>query len=68
MLPLGYKTVLNLYAIEGYSHKEIAAILEIEEGTSRSQYARAKVMLENILIKRGVIDQSFKKTKNTAVI
>jgi RNA polymerase sigma-70 factor (ECF subfamily) len=50
MLPLGYKTVLNLYAIEGYSHKEIASILEIEEGTSRSQYARAKIMLENILI------------------
>jgi DNA-binding CsgD family transcriptional regulator len=56
MLPLGYKTVLNLYAIEGYSHKEIASILEIEEGTSRSQYARAKIMLEIILIKRGVID------------
>ncbi len=68
MLPLGYKTVLNLYAIEGFSHKEIASILEIEEGTSRSQYARAKIMLENILIKRGVIDQSFKKTKNTAAI
>ena len=42
LLPVGYKTVLNLYAIEGYSHKEIGAILDIEESTSRSQYTRAK--------------------------
>jgi hypothetical protein len=65
---LSGRHVLNLYAIEGFSHKEIASILEIEEGTSRSQYSRAKIMLENILIKRGVIDQSFKKTKNTVAI
>jgi len=37
LLPLGYRTVLNLYAIEGYSHKEISSVLEIEESTSRSQ-------------------------------
>lgn len=36
-LPIGYRTVLNLYAIEGYSHKEIGAMLDIEESTSRSQ-------------------------------
>ncbi|MFY0080288.1 sigma-70 family RNA polymerase sigma factor, partial [Acinetobacter baumannii] len=48
LLPIGYKTVLNLYAIEGYSHKEIGEILEIGESTSRSQYTRAKAMLENI--------------------
>lgn len=55
LLPLGYRTVLNLYAIEGYSHKEIGQILEIEESTSRSQYTRAKVLLEDILIKKKII-------------
>lgn len=57
MLPLGYKTVLNLYAIEGYSHKEIAAMLDIEESTSRSQYTRAKAMLEEILIKKKILQR-----------
>jgi RNA polymerase sigma factor (sigma-70 family) len=55
LLPLGYRTVLNLYAIEGYSHKEIADMLDIEESTSRSQYTRARQMLEDILIKRNLI-------------
>ena len=58
MLPLGYKTVLNLYAIEGYSHKEIGNMLDIEESTSRSQYTRAKAMLEDILVKKHIIDKS----------
>jgi DNA-directed RNA polymerase specialized sigma24 family protein len=58
MLPLGYKTVLNLYAIEGYSHKEIGTMLDIEESTSRSQYTRAKVMLEEILVRKNIIDKS----------
>jgi len=48
-LPQGYRTVLNLYAIEGYSHAEIAAMLDISEGTSRSQYLRAKIALRNRL-------------------
>ena len=52
MLPVGYRTVLNLYAIEGYSHKEISEMLDIEESTSRSQYTRARQMLEEILIKK----------------
>lgn len=56
LLPIGYRTILNLYAIEGYSHKEIAGLLEIEESTSRSQLTRAKVILENILIKKGIIE------------
>ncbi len=55
---MGYKTVLNLYAIEGFSHKEIAAILDIEESTSRSQYTRAKTMLEDILIKRKILNKA----------
>lgn len=57
LLPVGYRTVLNLYAIEGYSHKEIGEILEIEESTSRSQYTRAKNMLEQILIKKRIIEK-----------
>ena len=62
MLPLGYKTVLNLYAIEGYSHKEIGFMLDIEESTSRSQYTRARAMLEDILVKKRIIDRSQYKT------
>lgn len=57
MLPTGYRTVLNLYAIEGFSHKEIAAMLDIEEGTSRSQYSKAKHLLENILIQHGIAER-----------
>ena len=48
-LPMGFRTVFNMYAIEGYSHKEIAAQLGISEGTSKSQYSRAKVHLQNML-------------------
>lgn len=57
MLPLGYRTVLNLYAIEGFSHKEISTILDVEESTSRSQYTRAKAMLEDILLKKNILNQ-----------
>jgi RNA polymerase sigma-70 factor (ECF subfamily) len=63
LLPVGYKTVLNLYAIEGYSHKEIAAILDIEESTSRSQYTRAKSMLEDVLLKKKIIQQPREKIR-----
>src|SRR5215204_500977 len=55
MLPIGYRTVLNLYAIEGFSHREIGDMLDIEESTSRSQYTRAKAMLEEILVKKNII-------------
>ena len=58
LLPLGYRTVLNLYAIEGYTHKEISAMLDVEESTSRSQYTRAKQMLEDILIRKNIIQPS----------
>jgi RNA polymerase sigma-70 factor (ECF subfamily) len=44
-LPTGFKAVFNLYAIEGFTHKEIAEMLSISEGTSKSQYARAKAVL-----------------------
>jgi len=45
-LPLGYKSVFNLYEIEGYSHKEIGDLLHISESTSRSQLAKAKKLLK----------------------
>ncbi len=44
-LPTGYRTVFNLYAIEGYSHEEIGKMLDIQAGTSRSQYIKARKML-----------------------
>jgi RNA polymerase sigma-70 factor (ECF subfamily) len=49
-LPKGYKYVFNMYAIEGFSHKEIADSLGIEEASSRSQYAKAKKYLQQKLI------------------
>ncbi len=42
----GYRTVFNMYVVEGYSHKEIGNILGISEGTSKSQLARAKAILQ----------------------
>ena len=68
LLPIGYRTVLNLYAIEGYSHKEIGEILEIGESTSRSQYTRAKAMLEQVLIKRRIIEKPELKPELLAVM
>lgn len=44
-LPTGFQTIFNLHAVEGYKHVEIASILGISEGTSRSQYARARIIL-----------------------
>lgn len=46
-LPKGYSTVFNLYAIEDLSHKEIAEMLGITESTSRSQYVRARQILQD---------------------
>ena len=48
-LPTGYRTVFNMYAIEGYSHKEIADQLDISENTSKSQYSRARSLLQKKL-------------------
>lgn len=66
-LPIGYRTVLNLYAVEGYSHKEIAAMLDIEESTSRSQYTRAKNMLEDILVKKRLLTTQVNKLEFAVV-
>ena len=46
-LPPGFRTVFNMYAIEGYSHKEIGEILGISETTSRTQLSRARIWLQN---------------------
>ena len=45
-LPVGYRTVFNLYALEGYGHQEIAELLGITEGTSKSQLSKARAMLQ----------------------
>ncbi len=54
-IPKTYATVFNMHAIEGYSHKEISAMLGIEESTSRSQLTRARAMIKNILLKNDKI-------------
>lgn len=50
-LPTGYRVVFNLYVIEGYSHKEIAEMLNIGESTSRSQLVKARKMLKEQILK-----------------
>ncbi|MEM9832530.1 MAG: sigma-70 family RNA polymerase sigma factor, partial [Bacteroidota bacterium] len=55
-LPVGYRTVFNMYAIEGYAHAEIAEKLSISEGTSKSQLSRAKQLLRQMLDR---LDQSY---------
>ncbi len=52
-LPPGYRTVFNLYAIEGYSHREIGEQLNISENTSKSQLSKARAMLQNWLTSNG---------------
>jgi RNA polymerase sigma-70 factor (ECF subfamily) len=49
-LPDGYRVVFNLYAVEGYSHKEIADLLGIQESTSRSQLVKARKMLQGMIV------------------
>lgn len=48
-MPQGFRTIFNLYAIEGYPHQDIAQMLQINESTSRSQYSRARIWLQNRL-------------------
>ena len=51
-LPTGFRTVLNLYILEGYTHKEISEILGISIGTSKSQLLRAKAALRQMFEKK----------------
>ena len=48
-MPKGYRTVFNLFAVEEYSHKEIAESLEISESTSKTQYKKAKAYLRKLI-------------------
>ncbi len=59
-LPAGYRLVFNLYAVEGYKHKEIAEMLEIDVNTSKSQYSRAKGLIRK---KLGAISKIAMKEK-----
>ena len=52
-LPVGYRTVFNLYVIEGMEHKEVAALMGISEGTSKSQLSKAKALLQKNLLQNG---------------
>jgi len=56
-LPDKYRVVLSLYLFEGYDHEEIAHILKISESTSRTQYMRAKMKLNGLLVKIGAKDE-----------
>ena len=49
-LPVGFRTVFNLYAIEGYSHAEIAKMLTNNESSSRSQFSRARTILKTKIL------------------
>ena len=59
-LPTGYRTVFNLYEIEGFSHNEIAGLLEISIGTSKSQLSKAKSLLQRKIIE---LDPAYAKRK-----
>lgn len=62
-LPHGCQIVFNLFAIEGYSHKEIAEQLGISEGTSKSQFARAKSLLQQKLAKESTYYERYGEAK-----
>lgn len=55
-IPTGYRVVFNMFAIEGYSHKEIADELGVSESTSKTQFLRAKAFLIKVLQKQKMID------------
>ena len=57
-LPTGYQTIFNLHAVEGFSHVEIGKMLGINEGTSRSQYARARALLADWILNKQNIKQA----------
>ena len=58
-LPTGYRMVFNLYAVEGFKHKEIAEMLGIDTNTSKSQYSRAKAVIRDKLEKLGKLRNSY---------
>jgi len=56
-LPPGFRTVFNLYAIEGFNHNEIAEMLKISSGTSKSQYSRARQLLREKIEQEALLEQ-----------
>lgn len=58
-LPAGYRLVFNLYAVEGYKHKEIGEMLGIDVNTSKSQYSRAKAAIREKLEKLGKLKTNY---------
>jgi RNA polymerase sigma-70 factor (ECF subfamily) len=63
-LPEGYRAIFNLYAIEGYTHKEISEKLNIAVGTSKSQYSRAKQCMQALLAKHyQIMNEPFEEAK-----
>jgi len=62
-LPEGYRTIINLYAVEGYSYTEAATMMCITESTARSQYMRAKARLIEVMAKRGIDDNNKEERK-----
>ena len=61
-LPSGYRMVFNLYAVEGFKHKEIAEMLSIDTNTSKSQYSRAKAVIRDKLEKLGKLKSSYSES------
>ena len=59
-LPIGYQTIFNMHAVEGYKHVEIGQILGINEGTSKSQYARARALLISWITKNSIDNKTGK--------
>jgi RNA polymerase sigma-70 factor (ECF subfamily) len=55
LLPEGFRLVFNLIEVEGYAHKEVAEMLGISEGTSKSQLFHAKKRLKDLLINKGYV-------------
>lgn len=61
-LPEGYRIIFNLYAVEGYTHKEISDMLGIATGTSKSQYARARSAMQQLLAKHyHILNEPFRE-------
>jgi RNA polymerase sigma-70 factor (ECF subfamily) len=62
-LPTGYQTIFNMHAVEGFTHVEIGQMLGIHEGTSRSQYARARALLISWIEKENPKTDAYARTK-----
>lgn len=63
-LPEGYRVIFNLYAVEGYTHKEIGDMMGIAIGTSKSQYARARSAMQQLLAKHyQILNEPFREPR-----